>query len=310
MICNVSHHRPVRRLRRTARALLTAVILLTCSVRAPAVVVEAEFQVPAEAFDQWVFQKVGSSRVARIHLLDLLEVRIAAVDAACRLTEDQQRKLTLAGRIDVRQLFDRIEGIRDEFLVVRRDQEAFNKAKIWDRTAPLQAAIAGGVFGRGSLYQKVLVSTLAADQQTCWQEVHAERRRYAYEAKIRLTLVALQQSLPLTEDQRNRLVELLLMQTPPPLRVGPYEQHYVLYQFGQLETRDLARLLTLSQLRGLRRHVRSFPEAQRNFLDEQGLLPGNEASSPAAQAELPLTSADDQTMREIARQVASEEGLP
>lgn len=277
---------------------------------ANAQIVEGEFQVPAEAFDQWVFQKVGTIRVARAHLTDLLEQRVAAVDAACNLADAQRRKLMLAGRLDIRELFDRVEAIREEFLAVRRDQEAFNEARIWQRTAPLQAAIIGGVFDAHSLYQKVLASTLDDDQWSAWEQVEQQRRQYAYEAKIRLTFAAMDATLPLSHGQREALITLLLERTPAPLRIGNYEQYYVLYQCGQLGLRDLARLLTPAQLRRLRTRVNDFPEAQRTFLREQGLLSEAQETSVGDRAEAPLAAADDEDIRQAVEQIAAEGVAP
>lgn len=317
---NSTVHR--RQVHRSALSGVVASAVLAIFAGAPlycspvkAVVVEGEFQVPAEAFDQWVFQKVGTRRMASSHLVDLLELKVAAVEAACesagcKLNDAQQRKLMLAGRLDLRALFDRIEAIRDEFLAVRRDQEAFNKAQIWQRTAPLQTAVEGGVFGADSLYQKVLASTLDDEQQSAWQEVRQRRRQYAYEAKIRLTWVALERTLPLSHGQREALAALLLQQTPPPLKTGDYEQYYVLYQCGQLDVRELAPLLTLHQLRVLRSRVHDFPEAQRTFLKDQGLLKEKQRDSHVGGTRVPLAAADDAALRGAVAQFASENAAP
>ena len=235
------------------------------------VVVQAEWQIPEESFDQWVFQNNGNAIQAGRNLKLLLELQIAGIDQACGLTESQRRKLELAGTIDIRSFFDRVEEVRDQFLLVRLDQEAFNKANIWQKISPLQQELAAGLFGPSSFYQKVRRSTLTEKQRRDFRTVDLQRRTFAYEAKIRLALVNLESSVPMTQEQRESFIQLVLQQTPPPLRFGQNDQHYVHYQFSRLSTQAVARILTAQQVELMHQIVRRH-RSRRAFLIQQGFL--------------------------------------
>ena len=254
------------------------------------VVVQAEWQIAEESFDQWVFQNNGNASQAGRNLKLLLELQIEGVDQACELSPEQRRKLELAGTIDIRSFFDRVEDVRDQFLLVRLDQEAFNKANIWQKIAPLQQELAAGLFGPQSFFQKVRRSTLTAKQRREFRAVDHQRRAFAYEAKVRLALVNLENNVPMTHEQRESFVRLVLDQTPPPLRFGQNDQHYVHYQFSRLSTHAVAQILNGDQVEVMHQIARRH-RSRRAYLIQQGFLADEPDSIERAAGDVPLGEA-------------------
>ena len=79
----------------------------------------------ARYFDELVFGKRDSA-AARRELNRHLRQKIAETDLVCGLTERQRQKLSLAGRGDLKRLFDRIDERRRKLLSA--DEGEFVKA--------------------------------------------------------------------------------------------------------------------------------------------------------------------------------------
>lgn len=107
-----------------------------------------------QAFDFYVFG--GSSvEACRSHLNTRLKQEVERVARERQLTPDQQAKLLLAGKGDIKRQFDRIEEKRKEFETVRKEMP---KAAVFVRTLPAFARTSWrDPWGQDSLFAKVLV---------------------------------------------------------------------------------------------------------------------------------------------------------
>jgi hypothetical protein len=100
--------------------------------------------------------------------LNLLDRRIDAVDRICHLSDRQREKLHLAGRGDLKHLFDRVTGVYARMVngAGISDVQAFAKwAKaLYDETEALRPALETGPFDGDSLFAKALKRTLTPEQ--------------------------------------------------------------------------------------------------------------------------------------------------
>ena len=92
---------------------------------------ERRFVVAEETFDRWLFGSTGDAESGRAYLEALLQRKLNDVNLVRELTPAQRKKLVLAGRGDIKRLFDRIEEERKEF---HRRQ---------DRLRPMRTILAG-----------------------------------------------------------------------------------------------------------------------------------------------------------------------
>src|SRR4029079_6007157 len=77
-------------------------------------------------------------------------------------TAEQKRKLELAGRGDIHQLFDRFEDLRRQFIRPRNpNTEAI---LLFEQGLRLRSVLDRGPFGEGSLFARILGSTLTPEQ--------------------------------------------------------------------------------------------------------------------------------------------------
>ncbi|MFN0052779.1 MAG: hypothetical protein ACKV0T_11350 [Planctomycetales bacterium] len=108
--------------------------------------------------------------VERRQLPLAVQAKVAVIDHFCELTAVQKRKLHLAGQGDIKRFYDRLNVLRLRFEVSAEDWDgelhhplvaplAFDQEK-----DILSNALANGLFNEGSLFAKVLESTLNAEQ--------------------------------------------------------------------------------------------------------------------------------------------------
>lgn len=195
------------------------------------------FMVAEDNFDQWVFQGSRTAAAGRERINSHLKMKLDELHRICNLTEDQQKKLRLAARGDMKRFFDEVEEVRRKFLKVRNDQNAFNN--LWQEISPLQQQQAKGLFGDTSLFTKTIRRTLTDEQQAKYQLALEDRRRFRYRAAIEVALHTLGNTVALRHDQYEAVLKLVIEETRPPYVFGQYDQYAVMYAMSNLPTAKL-----------------------------------------------------------------------
>jgi len=114
----------------------------------------SRFMIAERTFDRYVLGGMADPDSARAYLESVLTERIDAIDPQHRLTPDQRNKLLLAGRGDIKHLFDQIEEERREFKRLRTDVRG---CQIFLRELePLVLSVQQGPFDADSLLAKTL----------------------------------------------------------------------------------------------------------------------------------------------------------
>jgi hypothetical protein len=210
----------------------------------------------------------------------LLSLQVESVGRTCGVSELDRKKLLLAGRGDIKRFFERVEEKRKKFDKVKTDQNKVGE--IYQELLPLQIALNTGLFGDGSLYSKTLKRVLSAEDEARYQQVISERNRFRYRARVELAVAQLDQSVGFRDDQRRKLIELILRETPPPARFGQYDYYLVLYQTSRIPEEKIKTIFDEKQWAFLSRQLNQGRGIQR-FLRQQGLLPAKE--DPAGNAQ-------------------------
>jgi hypothetical protein len=141
----------------------------------------------SDEFDQATLGAKGAEAraAARRRLDSLLAARIAAMDSICGLSASQKQKLELAGRGDLKQLFDRVEKSRKEFQVAREDGTFDAVRNLLDTDiATLRTALRSGPFDDDSLFARVARKTLSAEQA----DKYDRRRQLAAQSTKKITV--------------------------------------------------------------------------------------------------------------------------
>jgi hypothetical protein len=229
----------------------------------PVNAVAAAFLPQAQNFDQmeqWVFGRLGGSAGARNKLDSLLLVRIQDLDRVCGISEAQKNKLRVAGRGDIKRFFDRVEGLKRKFQQGQNDPNT----NIWQEIQPLQVELNAGLFGDDSIYAKTIKRTLNPDQTARFETLARERTTVRFRATVEWFVTHLDKGLGLTEDQRQRFVELLVSEARPPRKFGQGDYWYLMLRMAGLPEAKLKPIFDAPQWRLLsRQFVQAKAMAQR-----------------------------------------------
>ncbi len=225
------------------------------------------FQLPE--FNQWVFRGKTPAQVEQM-LMSKATVRLDSVELTYELSEAQRKKLELAARGDVKRFLRQANEVRDKFGKVRNNQQEFHN--VIQAVQPLQARMNGSFFDDKSLLEKVLRSALSGEQSGKYKQQQLERRRFNYEAKIELSLVMLETGIPLREQQRQRIVKLLLDETEAPKQFGQQGYYAVLYQASKLEEEKLRPIFDDAQWRAIKKLLAQ-GKAMESHLKSNGFIP-------------------------------------
>ena len=144
------------------------------------------------------------------------------------------QKLRVAGNGDIKRLKERLTDLtrKLEDPTVAVDALERDIPVEWNR---FQADWNTGIFGIGSLLEKILNTTLNPEQAARWQAALRERNREGYERAVRLALNRLRRTLDLSDPQVQALSRLVLAETRPPRRFGRRsEVALVLLQIAKL----------------------------------------------------------------------------
>jgi hypothetical protein len=233
-----------------------------------------DFVLTDEQFNAWLTNGQDSA-LERIEAQ--MTVQIRSLTQICSLTPAQVQKLELAARGDIERFQARVQEVHDRLVGKTYDQNEINT--VWQQIQPLQQELPL-VLGPGSLFSRVMHSTLREGQRADYERAKAERDQYRYAAKVRLFVAALEQGSPLTDKQREELVDFLLESTRRPQRFGEYDWYYVMVQASQAPAERLEEILNETQLLALRQAFQQ-AEPYAQMLQQQGIVPVEEPP-PAA----------------------------
>lgn len=197
-----------------------------------AVQAQVQWEIQENQFESWVFQNFPSAQAARAKLDQMLVLHTEDVDRGCSLTESQKKKLQLAGRGDIKKFFEEVEVVRKKFLLVRKDQNKINE--IWQDIQPLQMTFMSGLHGEKSLFHKTLRNMLNPEQRKSYETFCGERRQFQFRAKVELVVAILENSLPLRDEQRQKLIKLIVEETKPPKSSGQMDYYLVMWNLSKL----------------------------------------------------------------------------
>jgi hypothetical protein len=142
------------------------------------------------------------------------ELRVERIAKVVGLTGEQIVKLKLAAHGDLCRFYRDMALVRDKTKGLN-PQVAGDMQQAWKEIMPLQQRMAKGIVEEDSLYEKVLASTLTAEQEQSYRDYVREREIAEIRALFRVTLADMEKSLPLTAKQRAELIKLVESQDLP-----------------------------------------------------------------------------------------------
>jgi hypothetical protein len=235
------------------------------------------FIISDQEFERWVFGPQRDADTVRRLLESRLKSRIEYIDHLHGITKDERKKLQLAGQGDIKRFFDRVEEARKQLRLAAADRIQFDRA-VRDLRA-LSNHYESGIFNDQSMSAKTLKRILKQKPATQAERDRGARRISLYQSRLEWVALTLQKSLFLSDQQRQRLLTLLLEETRPPQQFGPFDYFGIVFQASELPESKLRPIFDDNQWRALRRE---FDNAKRleNMLRDNGYLPEDRPAEP------------------------------
>jgi len=216
--------------------------------------------------DAWVY---GNESRGREWLEASLRQKVDELARTCELSEVQKQKLNLAGEGDITRFESRLDELKAKCQEGALPRDQWND--IIQKTQPLRAELQRGLFGSGSLYWKTFSTVLRPEQAERWAQADRERRAYRYRARVELCVAQLDAVVGLRDEQRQRLVQLILDKTHPPRNFGQNDRFLVLVQMSRIPEEALKSVLDPIQWREVRRRLTNARQ-MKQLLKQNGVV--------------------------------------
>jgi hypothetical protein len=175
----------------------------------------------------------------------------------------------LAATGDIKRFFDSADLVIKKISGLKVGQNEFNDA--WQLTVPIQQKMRKGLFADGSLFQKVLHTTLEPTQSEALIKAEKEVLARKLKALVNASLAQVELFIPLTSKQRNKLSELLIDKLRDVSLDHEYVQYLILLRLAQIDKDLLASFLDAQQIEGLQKFKDNL-ESIEAFLQQQGII--------------------------------------
>lgn len=237
---------------------LIAVVILTCPLGVTRQSL-AQVQIrPArqDILAMYVFNGVDEATFKK-QLDEHAKLVVARIVKITAIDDVQRQKLMLAATGDLRRFYRELETVREKTKDLDiQNQEQMQKA--WQIMSPVQQRVRAGILNETSLLEKLLGAVLTVEQRTAYDEYLRKRERNLCTAVLHATIADLEKSLPLTVDQRTKLLELLDA-NPFPKKVqngSLYNVGWVM--LGRLNDTEVTKILDDLQLKTFKRITKQF----------------------------------------------------
>lgn len=221
---------------------------------------------------QQIFQQASSEQAGRDQAATSLAASLYFVERVGDLTPAQRSKLELAGHGDIHRFFDDVQSADPG--KTKFTQQEWQELHL--SLQPLQVRFAAGLHGPGSLFRKTIPTVLTSAQLEIYDRMQQQQVLRHYRAAVQGTIAMIDAQLPLTQDQRSKLEELILTKTrAPEYLTNDYMQTYlVIYAISTIPEADLKPLFEPNEwvaIQSLRQQGRSIKLMlqQRGFLLEE-----------------------------------------
>jgi len=182
--------------------------------------------------DRMIFNQHQTPEGTKKHFQNELRLWINVADAKLELTADERAKLWLAGCGDIDTFLNDADEINQ---MLARGNEAQVVKELGTKLGVLQRKMKKGVCSEGSMLAKVSKRTFDKERTGKVAKHDAERRKFSHAASAKLVIAEIEKTMPLTIEQREQLIGILLKHVPEKL-----VDHRTYYSHALARLRDKA----------------------------------------------------------------------
>ncbi len=193
-----------------------------------------------------------------------MQLRLDSLAKVLDLDDDQSEKLQWAMRGDLIRFYHGIDCVRQQTRGLDfQNQADMQKAFVF--ILPLQQRVNNGLLQEGSLFQKVLDTSLSPEQHELQQQNLRQRQAARHQAIMRMTIAEIDRCIPLLARQRDELLAAMTAIEPPRKVPQGYDAFLGYIVTLKLDESVLSKILDKAQ-------CKAFLELRRNYAAyEQGI---------------------------------------
>jgi len=223
-----------------------------------------------ERLERVIFPPDGDPEGTRQDMDMLLAAQLREIQEIIELSEEQKKKLYLAGRGDIKRAFRRLDDLKRQIQSEPFEEERF---KIIRRNiGSVRMCFRDNLFHDQSLFHKCLYETLNEGQLSRYEKFVLERRASKHQTDVKAAVEILNTYVPMDATQRLVLHLLLTNEIPVSALPNAYGVYRVLNLVNEVPDEKLRRALTDAQCRQLRIRMDQFRSAEVRLV-AVGLLP-------------------------------------
>lgn len=243
--------------------------LIVCFFTSPLMAQNATIGI--DQFDSWIFQGTTNRNQAKTTLESRVELEITRISQTIPLNDEQKERLKLAGYGDIKRFNDRVEKARRKFLSMGEQVEQNRINEAYQLALPLQQELRKGLFGKNSLLQKVVATTVDDEQAEKMRQEIKRQQRLRKESAVKVFIANFGRQVPMTSLQRSKLTELLLEKMKSIGSDDVYSNYLVSYRLSEIPRETYASLFDEMQLKAIDQSTQQ-GKAMKAMLKQQGLL--------------------------------------
>lgn len=230
-----------------------------------------QIQINEQTIMSWIFNNRQSTDLVRQELEEIIQTRIDLIVAACELTPEQREKLEMAGAGDIHRFFNEYQALRRTIKLGNVSMDEYQE--INRKVQPVRQKYSAGLHSRDSLFAKAIPYVLDAKQQSRYAEFERRRRVRQYESMVRGTIALIENEVPLTNDQREKFLKLILAEEAPQRVdvVSYYHVYLVLYRISKISEDQLKPIFLENEWKVMKPLINR-GQAYRQVLMREGLL--------------------------------------
>jgi hypothetical protein len=230
-------------------------------------------------FDGWVDQIVRGindrDSADGGGLSQRLALELDRIEATCKTSAAQRKKLQIAGLGDIKRFLDEMRAMKRRYRQMKGDPNEFGKMQ--QRLATIQTSSGAAIFGDSSLLAKTLRMTLSAEQAAAMKQAEDESRAFARRAAVEQAVEVCDIAVGLKDEQRRKLTEFFASEERQGKRAGepePSQAFSMFFTRARASEAKFKAIFDTRQWRGMSVLVKQMEEGGGNGVGFRA-IPGN-----------------------------------
>lgn len=250
-----------------------SLILWFCLVVSGTPISAQNFEIDINQFDSWIFSGMQNATLARQKLAAQAQMEIDRMDLTSTLQESQIQKLQFAAKGDIQHFFDDVDVAHRQFHAMQAAGGVgqANINEVYQLASTLAQRLNQGIYDKDSLLKKVACGCVDTKQAKQLREREERQLKLESDAAIMIFLANLGRRVPMTNAQRESMVELVNNHITLRNPKHNYASYVLMYEMSELPQAKLKTIFDDAQYTAIQKNFQT-GIVMKATLKQMGLL--------------------------------------